>query len=276
MKKNINEKLKKQKGAATLLTFITVMSFVTILSGVLLSILILRKSQLKSNIKIQEIYESDVKRVNEIYDELIEKNSNKVNLNVSHEVINNKLQYTFLFNKNIKNFESSDIKLYIGEDVENDFTNNEVIISTSNPATTSSINDEGTYMIRFDYNCVSSTQEFEVGFYYEGNNNLPTKNLIATEDSKHEDWIVDIDTIEQIDFKFSAAIQSSNNVSISNIEIIKINIIPEEDKDFNKEDDDEYTLECNYDENSRYILIVEDRVCEDFNGNFNSKQMSVI
>lgn len=68
MKKNI----KSQRGAVSTLVVITVLTFSTILLGAFLSITALRKAQLRSDIRIQEIYGKDLNRVDDLYEELTE------------------------------------------------------------------------------------------------------------------------------------------------------------------------------------------------------------
>lgn len=70
MFKNIR---KKNKGAISLLVTYTVLMFVVILVGVYSAVLANAKSQLKSNIRIQEIYGESVERVGVIYDKLASK-----------------------------------------------------------------------------------------------------------------------------------------------------------------------------------------------------------
>lgn len=47
MKKNIREMLKKENAAVSLLVFITVLSFVTILTGAFITVTTLRKSRIR-------------------------------------------------------------------------------------------------------------------------------------------------------------------------------------------------------------------------------------
>lgn len=53
MLKSIRKKLIEQKGAVSLLVFITVLSFVTILTGAFITVTTLRKLQLESDISLQ-------------------------------------------------------------------------------------------------------------------------------------------------------------------------------------------------------------------------------
>ena len=64
---------KSEKGAVTTLVLVTVLVFAAILSGIYITVAALQKSQLKSDLRIQEIYQADVDNIDEIYDELINK-----------------------------------------------------------------------------------------------------------------------------------------------------------------------------------------------------------
>lgn len=52
MKKNIREMLKKENAAVSLLVFITVLSFVTILAGAFITVTTLRKSRIRKWYKV--------------------------------------------------------------------------------------------------------------------------------------------------------------------------------------------------------------------------------
>ena len=70
MKTIIN--MKSQKGAVSAIVLITVLTFVLVLLGAIITVTTLRKSQLRSDIRIQDIYSKDVDNVNGIYENLIE------------------------------------------------------------------------------------------------------------------------------------------------------------------------------------------------------------
>ncbi len=78
MVENIRKKVIEEKAAVSLLIIITILFFATILTGAFLTVATLRKSQLESDIRLQEIYGEDVEKVNEIYDNLMAKD--KINL----------------------------------------------------------------------------------------------------------------------------------------------------------------------------------------------------
>lgn len=65
--------MKNQKGAVSILVFITIMVFIIVLMGSYITISILRESQVKSNIRIRDIYKKDVDNADEIYKEIVDK-----------------------------------------------------------------------------------------------------------------------------------------------------------------------------------------------------------
>ena len=67
MKKFINNIKNKERGAISTLVLFTILMFIVILMGTYLAITTMQKSQLKSDLRIQEIYKSDVDRVDEVY-----------------------------------------------------------------------------------------------------------------------------------------------------------------------------------------------------------------
>ena len=76
-KYNIRKKIVSENGGATVLVFFTIFTFLIVLMGAFMSVSILRKSQIKSDIRIQEIYEENYKNVDEFYDELEEQIAKK-------------------------------------------------------------------------------------------------------------------------------------------------------------------------------------------------------
>lgn len=73
MIENRKRKLKSEKGAASTLVLFTILTFIAILMGTYMLITTMQKSQLKSDMRIQEIYKQEVDRANEIYEELSSK-----------------------------------------------------------------------------------------------------------------------------------------------------------------------------------------------------------
>lgn len=62
--------IKKEKGAITTLVLFTVLMFVVILTGVYFSVSTMQKSQLKSDMRIRDIYGKDVERIDQLYNEI--------------------------------------------------------------------------------------------------------------------------------------------------------------------------------------------------------------
>ncbi len=61
------KRIKSEKGAIAALVVVTILMFVLILMGTYMAITNLRKSQLESDIRIQELYGGDVARIEEVY-----------------------------------------------------------------------------------------------------------------------------------------------------------------------------------------------------------------
>lgn len=59
--------IKEEKGSISTLVLFTILMFITILIGVYFSIITLQKSQLKSSMRIKDIYSADIEKVDEIY-----------------------------------------------------------------------------------------------------------------------------------------------------------------------------------------------------------------
>ena len=70
--KNLHINVKDEKGASSALALITVLMFASILTAILIVILTRAQGQIKSDIRIQEIYGNEVERADEIYNEVIE------------------------------------------------------------------------------------------------------------------------------------------------------------------------------------------------------------
>lgn len=68
--------IKEEKGAISTLVLFTILMFIVILMGTYLVITTMQKSQLKSDLRIQEIYGEQVNRVDEIYEEIVEYTAN--------------------------------------------------------------------------------------------------------------------------------------------------------------------------------------------------------
>ena len=66
-RKILKREIKKEKGAIATFVVVTVFFFVIILMGAYLSTMNLKKSQLQSDIRIQQVYGDDVEHVNQVY-----------------------------------------------------------------------------------------------------------------------------------------------------------------------------------------------------------------
>lgn len=69
----MNKILSKESAAVSILVAITVLTFVTLLFSAYVTVSAYRKSQLKSDKRIQEVYAEDVNKKDLIYQNLIEK-----------------------------------------------------------------------------------------------------------------------------------------------------------------------------------------------------------
>ena len=63
--------VKNQRGAIAALVVVTILMFIIILMGTYTAITNLRKSQLESDIRIQQLYGGDVERIEEVYNTVI-------------------------------------------------------------------------------------------------------------------------------------------------------------------------------------------------------------
>ena len=66
------KKIRSEKGAIAALVVVTVLMFALILMGTYMAITNLRKSQLESDIRIQQLYGGDVARIEEVYNSVID------------------------------------------------------------------------------------------------------------------------------------------------------------------------------------------------------------
>lgn len=119
----------------------------------------------------------------------------------------------------------------------------------------------------FDYESIDNGQ-FELGLYSETEQNLQTKTLEATTTKKHEEYKIKVTTSEEI-FKIMANVQNSNNITISNFEMLEIQNDEVEKGAFVKIDEKTYTLVGQYNENSRYAIIINKGSLTDINENKN-------
>ena len=66
------KRIRSETGAIAALVVVTVLMFVLILMGTYMAITNLRKSQLESDIRIQQLYGGDVARIEEVYNSVID------------------------------------------------------------------------------------------------------------------------------------------------------------------------------------------------------------
>lgn len=64
-------KLKSEKGAVSSLVLFTVLMFIVILMGVYLTITAKQKAQIKSDMRIEQVYGQDIDNVDYIYNKLV-------------------------------------------------------------------------------------------------------------------------------------------------------------------------------------------------------------
>lgn len=70
------EKIKKDNGAVSTLVLFTVLIFTVILMGAYLLITTMQKSQLKSDLRIQQIYQEDINDIDNIYNSIVDNYTN--------------------------------------------------------------------------------------------------------------------------------------------------------------------------------------------------------
>ena len=85
MKRNI---IKEEKGAISTLVLFTILIFIAILMGTYMLVTINQKSQLKSDMRIQDIYGEDVDKVNELYNEIVNEFLNEEVNEIVNEIVN--------------------------------------------------------------------------------------------------------------------------------------------------------------------------------------------
>lgn len=166
----------------------------------------------------------------------------------------------------MKNFTTEDIYLYNANKIETSFGNN-ITLSVSSPAYTVNVKEGKTYIIMFDYESVN-TEIFEFGLYSDTEKNLATKTLESNSIKKHEEYKIEVNTSEEI-FKIYSNVQNSNNIKITNFEILEIQNNEVEKGAFVKIDEMTYTLVAQYNKTLRYAIIVNKDTLTDINGNNN-------
>lgn len=275
MKKNIREKVKQEKAAVTLLVGITILTFVVVLLGAYLTVTTYRKSQLKSDMRLQEIYGKDVNRVDEIYEELVAVDRQKPTCEITYTVLNDtSISCKFNFSESIKDFSADDIKIYNASSVNTGFSDI-LTLSTSSPAYVTTLAQNKIYAISFDYQCVSNTQAFEIGFYSETESNLPTEQFVATSQLQHVEYRIEV-TSADAQFKILAQIQESNNVTLSNLQIVEIEETEVDKGALVKQDNKTYTIVVPYTSTNKYVVVLNEGVCTDINDNNNEEAIKIV
>lgn len=131
MKKyNIRKKLLSENGGAAVLVVFTIFTFLIVGMGAFMSVSTLRKSQLNSNLRIQQIYGEDYEKVDGVYEELIEANKSELEkFKISEEYATKTMTLTDKYENKIiipSGFKvASDSGLTVGEGIvieDNDIT----------------------------------------------------------------------------------------------------------------------------------------------------------
>ena len=71
--KKIKNIIKNENGAVSALVLFTVLMFIVILMGVYLTVTARQKAQIKSDMRIEQVYRKDVNNIDNVYDEIISK-----------------------------------------------------------------------------------------------------------------------------------------------------------------------------------------------------------
>ena len=80
-------KIKEEKAAISTLVLFTILMFIIILMGTYLAISTMQKSQLKSDMRIQDIYEEDIERIDQLYNEMV----NEFLIEEVNEIVNEQI-----------------------------------------------------------------------------------------------------------------------------------------------------------------------------------------
>lgn len=64
-------KIKEEKASISTLVLFTILMFIVILMGTYLAISTMQKSQLKSDMRIQDVYGEDIERIDQLYNEIV-------------------------------------------------------------------------------------------------------------------------------------------------------------------------------------------------------------
>lgn len=80
-------KLKNEKGAVSTLVLFTVLMFSVILTGIYMIIMTRQKAQLKSDLRIKQIYKEEVDGADELYNEVVDKFLNETVNETVNEIV---------------------------------------------------------------------------------------------------------------------------------------------------------------------------------------------
>ena len=69
--KKIKNIIKNENGAVSALVLFTVLMFIVILMGVYLTVTARQKAQIKSDMRIEQVYRKDVNNIDKVYNELM-------------------------------------------------------------------------------------------------------------------------------------------------------------------------------------------------------------
>ena len=77
-------------------------------------------------------------------------------------------------------------------------------------------------------------------------------------------------------FKILAQIQESNNVTLSNLQIVEIEETEVDKGALVKQDNKTYTIVVPYTSTNKYVVVLNEGVCTDINDNNNEEAIKVI
>lgn len=100
-----------EKGAVSILVIITLFSFTSILMGTYISVMALQKSQLESNVKMQQVYGDNLNNIEEIYETIISEKQ----ISISYEPNGEEKDYgegTLQSVLSVANIEDEDVSIY--------------------------------------------------------------------------------------------------------------------------------------------------------------------
>lgn len=69
--KKIKNIIKNENGAVSALVLFTILMFIVILMGIYLTVTARQKAQIKSDMRIEQVYRKDVNNIDKVYNELM-------------------------------------------------------------------------------------------------------------------------------------------------------------------------------------------------------------